>query len=87
MQNSIEKIHQTIKDFVKKNLGQDSKIIGITKSNDGWLGEAEVYEESSFIKALGLHTKVQDRYVYQVELTENLEVVSYSRKNLTAEQE
>jgi len=84
MQNTtnIEKISQIIKDFIKKNIGQDSKIIGITKSNDGWLGKAEVYEESSFIKALGLHTKVQDRHVYEVQLTEDLEVVSYSRKDL-----
>ena len=83
MQNTIEKISQTIRDFVRKSLAQDSKIIGITKSNDGWLGEAEVYEESSFIKALGLHTNVQDRHIYIIELNENLEVVSYTRKGST----
>ncbi len=76
----IEEVDQAIKDFVKKTLGNDSKVIKIAKSDDGWTGEAEVYEESAFIKALGLHTKVQDRNIYEIKLTDNLEVSSYSRK-------
>jgi len=76
----IEEASQAIKDFVKKTLGKDAKIIKITKSDDGWAGEAEVYEESSFIKALGLNTKVQDRNIYEIKLADNLEVSSYGRK-------
>ena len=76
----IEEASQAIKDFVKKTLGKDAKIIKITKSDDGWAGEAEVYEESSFIKALGLPTKVQDRNIYEIKLADNLEVSSYGRK-------
>ena len=76
----IEEASQAIKDFVKKTLGKDAKIIKITKSEDGWAGEAEVYEESSFIKALGLPTKVQDRNIYEIKLADNLEVSSYGRK-------
>jgi len=83
----IEKIGEAIKGFLKKTLDKDSKVIKIAKSPDGWIGEAEVYEESSFIKALGLATKVQDRNIYAIELADNLEVVSYSRKDLIAKEE
>jgi hypothetical protein len=83
----IEKIGEAIKDFLKKTLDKDSKVIKIAKSPDGWTGEAEVYEESSFIKSLGLATKVQDRNVYAIELSDNLEVISYSRKDLIAKEE
>jgi len=83
----IEKIGEAIKFFLKKILDKDSKVLKIVKSSDGWTGEAEVFEESSFIKSLGLATKVQDRNIYTVELTDNLEVVSYSRKDLIAKEE
>ena len=83
----IEKIGEAIKAFLKKILDKDSKVLKIVKSSDGWTGEAEVFEESSFIKSLGLATKVQDRNIYTVELTDNLEVVSYSRKDLIAKEE
>ena len=83
----IEKIGEAIKAFLKKILDKDSKVLKIVKSSDGRIGEAEVFEESSFIKSLGLATKVQDRNIYTVELTDNLEVVSYSRKDLIAKGE
>ena len=83
----IEKIGEAIKAFLKKILDKDSKVLKIAKSSDGWTGEAEVYEESSFIKSLGLATKVQDRNIYTVELADNLEVVSYSRKDLITKEE
>lgn len=76
----IEEASQVIKDFVKKTLGKDSKLIKVEKSEDGWSGEAEIFEESSFIKALGLSTKVQDRNIYEIKLTDDLEVSSYGRK-------
>ena len=50
------------------------------KAGDGWESEAEVYEESSFIKSLGLSTKVQDRNIYAVKLSSALDVESYERK-------
>lgn len=76
----IEEASQVIKDFIKKTLGKDSKLIKVEKSEDGWSGEAEIFEESSFIKALGLSTKVQDRNIYEIKLTDDLEVSSYGRK-------
>ena len=76
----IEEVEKAITDFFKSSLGGKAKVIKIVKSQDGWTGEAEIYEESSFIKSLGLSTRVQDRNTYEIKLTDALEVVSYARK-------
>jgi len=76
----IHQVREAIRSFFEKTLGTDAKVIKITKSEDGWIGEAEVYEESSFIKSLGLPTRVQDRNTYEIQLTDTLEVTSYARK-------
>lgn len=72
---------RAVSEFLKKTLNvKDVKVIKAVKVSDGWETEAEVYEESSFIKALGLPTRVQDRNVYAVKLNDSLEVESYERK-------
>jgi hypothetical protein len=77
----IEKVGKAVEDFLKKTLGvKDVKVIKTAKVSDGWEAEAEVYEESSFIKSLGLPTRVQDRNIYAVKLNDSLEVESYERK-------
>lgn len=76
----IEEVSKAIRDFFEKTFGRDAKVIKITKSQDGWVGEAEIYEESSFIKSLGLPSRVQDRNTYEIKLTDTLEVTSYARK-------
>ena len=77
----IEKVKVTVTVFLKKSLvAKDVKIIKVAKVEVGWDTEAEVYEESSFIKALGLPTRVQDRNVYAVKMNDNLEVQSYERR-------
>jgi len=76
----IEEAGQAIKNFIKTTLGKDSKLIRVEKADNGWLGEAEVYEESSFIRALGLPTRVQDKNIYEIKLADDLEVLSYRRK-------
>jgi hypothetical protein len=83
----IEEVGKAIRDFFKKTLGKDSKVIKIAKTQEGWIGEAEVYEESSFIKSLGLPTRVQDRNIYEIKLTDNLEVTSYARREEVAKEE
>ncbi len=78
---NIEDARKVVTDFLKKTLHvKDLKVIKETKVSNGWETEVEVYEESSFIKSLGLHTKVQDRNIYEVTLDDNLEVMSYERK-------
>lgn len=77
----IEKVGKAVEDFLKKTLNvKDVKVIKTAKVGDGWEAEAEVYEESSFIKSLGLPTRVQDRNIYAVKLNDSLEVESYERK-------
>ncbi len=80
----IDQVREAIRDFFEKTFGRDAKVIKITKSEDGWIGEAEVYEESSFIKSLGLPSRVQDRNTYEVKLTDTPEVTSYARKEEVA---
>ncbi len=78
---NMEEVRTVSCEFCKKTLNvKDAKVIKIAKAGEGWRAEVEVYEESSFIKALGLSTRVQDRNVYTIELEENLEVQSYERK-------
>jgi hypothetical protein len=79
--SAIMEVRKIVSDFLKKNLEvKDAKVIKISKENDNWVTESEVYEESSFIKALGLPTRMQDRNVYIVKLDKELEIQSYERK-------
>jgi hypothetical protein len=78
---NVEEVAKAVSEFLKKTLNiKDVKVIKVTKADEGWETEAEVYEESSFIKALGLPTRVQDRNFYEVKLSDRLEVESYGRK-------
>ena len=78
---NIVQVGKAVSEFLKSTLNaKDVKVIKVTKTPEGWETEAEVYEESSFIKALGLATKVQDRNFYEVKLDEGLEVQAYGIK-------
>ncbi|MEK7735504.1 MAG: hypothetical protein AAB287_00285 [Nitrospirota bacterium] len=78
---NIEEAKKAVAEFLKKTLNvKDVKVIKTAKVGDDWESEAEVYEESSFIKSLGLPTRVQDRNIYSIKLNDDLEVQSYERK-------
>jgi hypothetical protein len=78
---NIEEARDVSSEFLRKTLNvKDVKVIKAGKIGDGWEAEAEVYEESSFIKSLGLPTRMQDRNIYGVKLNDNLEVQSYERR-------
>ena len=78
---SMEEARIAVVEFLKKTLSvKDVKVVKTAKVSDGWEAEAEVYEESSFIKSLGLATRVQDRNIYAVKLNDSLGVESYERK-------
>jgi hypothetical protein len=80
----IEDAKNTATEFLKRALGvQDVKVIGATKVDNEWHLEAEVYEENSFLKTLGLPTRVQDRNIYDVKLSDDLEIESYERQGHT----
>lgn len=80
--STIEDARKAVDDFLKKTLKvKDVRLIKAARSGEGWEIEAEVYEESSFIKSLGLPTRVQDRNLYFVKLSPSLEVDAYGRKD------
>ena len=79
---NMEEAKKTVAEFLRKTLSvKDVKVVKIGKGENGWETEAEVYEESSFIKSLGLSTRVQDRNIYDVKLDDKLEVESYKLKD------
>ena len=79
---NIEEAGKISSEFLKRTLNvKDVKIIKAGRLSDGWETEAEVYEESSFIKSLGLPTRLHDRNIYSVKLDDHLEVQSYERKS------
>jgi uncharacterized pyridoxamine 5'-phosphate oxidase family protein len=80
----MEEAKGIVVEFLQKALDiKDVKVIGATKIDNQWHIEAEVYEENSFLRSLGLPTKVQDRNIYEVMLSDNLEVESYERQGHT----
>jgi hypothetical protein len=82
--SGIEDAKNTASEFLQRALNvPDVKIIGATKIDNQWHIEAEVYEESSFMKSLGLPTRVQDRNVYEITLSDDLDVESYERQGHT----
>ena len=82
----IDEVRTVIEDFFKNTLKKsDVKVIRITKEDDGWSGDAEIYEESSFIKSIGLPTRVQDRNIYSIKLNDELDVISYGLKEEKSE--
>ena len=83
----IDEAGKTISDFLFKKLGRDSKIIRLEKTEKGWVGDAEIFEDSAFIKSLGLATKVKDRNIYEILLSSELEVVGYRLKKENAKDE
>jgi uncharacterized pyridoxamine 5'-phosphate oxidase family protein len=78
---SIQEAKNTVVEFLQKALdSKNVKVIGATKIDNQWHIEAEVYEENSFLKSIGLPTRVQDRNIYDVKLNDNLEVEAYERQ-------
>jgi len=80
----IQEAKNMVVEFLQKALEVTNvKVIGATKVDNEWHIEAEVYEENSFLKSLGLPTRVQDRNNYMVKLNDSLEVESYERQGHT----
>jgi len=75
---NIEEAREAVTIFISKALDtEEVRVIGLTKVDDGWSTDVEVYEDSSFLRSLGLPTRVKDRNIYIVKLNDNLEVESY----------
>ena len=82
---TIEEAGEQAAKFVRERLSlAEARLMRAARGESGWEVEVEVYEESAFIKALGLPTRVRDRNIYLVSLDDQLNVQSYERKGTTA---
>lgn len=78
---TIEELGPKAVEFVKKTLSLvDARVVKVAHGELGWEVEVEVFEESAFIKALGLPTRVRDRNIYLVILDDQANILSYERK-------
>lgn len=75
----IEEVRQAVAEFVRGTLQKEGVIVKTSKTHEGWEAQVEVIEANEFIKALGIPTTVRDRNLYEVNLDQNLQVVSYER--------
>ncbi len=81
---TVTAVEKAASDFLMQALhAVEVHVIGVKRIPEGWEAQAEVYEESAFIKALGLPTRVRDRNLYVVMEDNQLEVTSFERKDLT----
>jgi hypothetical protein len=81
---TIEEAGEQATKFVREQLHlAEARLIRAARGESGWEVEVEVYEESAFIKALGLPTRVRDRNIYLVRLDDELNVQSYERSGAT----
>jgi hypothetical protein len=83
MMTDIETVSKTVAEFLRRVLSTDIvRVVGVNRAADAWEVEAEAFEESSFLKALGLPSRVRDKNLYKVRLSAALEVESYEREGL-----
>jgi hypothetical protein len=82
---TIEEAVEKAAKFVREKINiSEARLISAARGESGWEVEVEVYEESAFIKALGLPTRVRDRNIYLVSLDDQLNVQSYELEGTTA---
>lgn len=82
---TIEETGVKAVEFIKTTMHLDeARVVKAVHGDSGMEVEVEVFEESAFIKALGLHTRVRDRNVYLVNLDDQLNVQSYEREKAMA---
>jgi hypothetical protein len=81
--SDIETVSKTVTEFLQRILGADGvRVVAVNKTADVWDVEAEVFEESAFLKALGLPSRVKDKNLYRVRLNATMAVESYERQGL-----
>ncbi|MFN3345757.1 MAG: hypothetical protein ACK4XY_06300 [Chloroherpetonaceae bacterium] len=81
---TFEQAAKKVVDFVSAMTDSKAKLVKLEKTSQdggGWIGYAEVFEESAFIKSIGLPSRVMDRNFYEVRLNSALEVVGYAKKD------
>ena len=87
-ETNIEKARDMAVHTLQRNLVdlKSLKVIKVTREEDGWDVAVEVFEESSFIRSLGLPTRVQDNNIYAVTHYGDDFCSALGRRNLFATQ-
>jgi len=76
----IHKVTRAVHEFLAEMFIGETKVMSINKVGaEQWKAICEVYEESSFIKSIGIKSKVMDRNIYEIMLDNSLDVISYVR--------
>lgn len=76
----IEEARGTAVRFLKDVLGKEGVVVKTSQTPEGWEVGIEVAEESEYMKALGVRARVVDRSLYELKLSDALEVLSYELK-------
>lgn len=74
----ISEVKGVAEDFLKNTLGRTPYFVGIVKEEKGWIIQAEIIEDSEYTRK-----RARDDIIalYEVILNENLEILSYFRKD------
>lgn len=77
---TLSDIRKKAVEFIEEFLQPlSTRIIKLEKIDEQWHLLAEVYEESAFIKQLGLKTEVKDRNVYRIMIGPDLEIAEFEK--------
>lgn len=76
---SIQQLVGEVKGFFENVLNKEAHIIGVEKSENGWRVKVETVEDSEYMRRRALNDTMA---LYEVELNENLEILSYKRLTL-----
>lgn len=76
---AIQELVKEVKDFFESVLGREAHVIGVTRCDMGWSVQVETIEESEYMRARALDDVVG---IYEVEVNEKFEIVSYKRTAL-----
>ncbi len=83
----IDQVRKVVSDYIKKSLSDNFKIIKIKGAGKTWIALAEVYEDSAFIKSIGLNTNAKDRNFYRFELDDKMEIIGFEQYDGDVNQE
>jgi len=87
MAKTLYDVREQAKSFIKSTLGGEGKVTKVKKVSDGWEVEVETAEEDSYYKKINPDYRIVERRLYAIKFDENLEAISYGKKEETEEKE
>ena len=77
----IIKVNKAVSDYIKSEMSSEFSIASVIKSNENWHITAEVYEESTFLREVGIKTRAKDKNLYQFTLDEKTNIIGFEKVN------